>query len=52
METTTDIHPEATAETVDGVAPAAGSAAGSAEELVVEELLVEEVSIDGMCGVY
>ena len=23
-----------------------------AEELVVEDLLVEEVSIDGMCGVY
>ena len=22
------------------------------EELVVEELLVEEISIDGMCGVY
>jgi len=48
METTTDIHPEATAEPVEGVAPAAGST----EELVVEELLVEEVSIDGMCGVY
>ncbi|MBU6215629.1 MAG: mycofactocin precursor MftA [Acidobacteria bacterium] len=53
METTTDIHPETRSdETVNGVAPAAGSAAGSAEELVVEELLVEEVSIDGMCGVY
>ncbi len=23
-----------------------------AEEVVVEDLLVEEVSIDGMCGVY
>lgn len=23
-----------------------------AEELVEEELLVEEISIDGMCGVY
>ena len=22
------------------------------EDLVVEELLVEEISIDGMCGVY
>lgn len=22
------------------------------DELVVEELLVEEISIDGMCGVY
>ncbi len=24
----------------------------SSEELVVEDLLVEDVSIDGMCGVY
>ncbi len=24
----------------------------TAEELIEEELLVEEVSIDGMCGVY
>ncbi|MEI2639053.1 MAG: mycofactocin precursor MftA [Microthrixaceae bacterium] len=30
---------------------AATNAAGE-ESLVVEELLVEEVSIDGMCGVY
>ena len=29
----------------DGPAPAA-------EEVLVEESLVEEVSIDGMCGVY
>ncbi len=27
-------------------------AAGQDEELEAEELLVEEVSIDGMCGVY
>ena len=25
---------------------------GAAEEALVEETLVEEVSIDGMCGVY
>ena len=24
----------------------------AADELVLEELLVEEISIDGMCGVY
>jgi mycofactocin precursor len=31
----------------------AGPASPAAEEsLVAEELLVEEVSIDGMCGVY
>ena len=26
--------------------------AGNTEPMLVEELLVEEVSIDGMCGVY
>ncbi|MGN6872450.1 MAG: mycofactocin precursor MftA [Solirubrobacteraceae bacterium] len=34
------------AEASEDVAPA------SDEELVVEDLLVEDVSIDGMCGVY
>jgi mycofactocin precursor len=29
-----------------------GSQAPAAEEELVEESLVEEVSIDGMCGVY
>lgn len=37
-------------------AGAAGSRADDSapadDELVIEELLVEEVSIDGMCGVY
>ena len=28
------------------------AAASTDEELVEEELLVEEISIDGMCGVY
>jgi mycofactocin precursor peptide MftA len=36
------------AETVPAPAPAPGVA----EEELVEESLVEEVSIDGMCGVY
>ena len=36
----------ATAETVETVP------APPAEEVVVEDLLVEDVSIDGMCGVY
>jgi mycofactocin precursor len=35
----------ADAETVEAPAPAA-------QEALVEESLVEEVSIDGMCGVY
>ncbi len=33
----------------DGAEPAARDAG---EEIVAEELLVEEISIDGMCGVY
>jgi mycofactocin precursor len=33
-----------------GVVPAADQ--DEAEPLATEELLVEEVSIDGMCGVY
>jgi len=37
----------------DAQALATAEPAGFAEEiLVTEELLVEEVSIDGMCGVY
>lgn len=31
---------------------AAGGVAPTADDLVVEDVLVEEVSIDGMCGVY
>jgi mycofactocin precursor len=37
--------PETTSTDVDTTAPAA-------DEALVEESLVEEVSIDGMCGVY
>jgi mycofactocin precursor len=39
-------RPEAPAD-----APAVAGAA-RADDLLVDELLVEEVSIDGMCGVY
>ena len=44
-----EMNPEATPaeQTEEGVA-----AAEKAEALVEEELLVEDVSIDGMCGVY
>ncbi len=34
------------------VEPSAEPALPSEEPLVEEELLVEEISIDGMCGVY
>ncbi len=40
----------ATTASVDTVAPAGARESGS--PLVEEELLVEDVSIDGMCGVY
>jgi mycofactocin precursor len=37
----------------DAQAPATAEPGGLADDvLVTEELLVEEVSIDGMCGVY
>jgi len=32
--------------------PSAAADHDEAEPLAIEELLVEEVSIDGMCGVY
>jgi mycofactocin precursor len=34
------------------MAPEASAGEYESEELTGEELLVEEVSIDGMCGVY
>jgi mycofactocin precursor len=39
---------------LDGQPPAAAEPGGPAADdaLVAEELLVEEISIDGMCGVY
>jgi mycofactocin precursor len=37
---------------VAALAPEDQVAAPAAEEALVEESLVEEVSIDGMCGVY
>jgi mycofactocin precursor len=42
--------PEQLEETVAEPEPEADTTAD--EELVVEDLLVEDVSIDGMCGVY
>jgi mycofactocin precursor len=44
-------------EQLEQTAPEPGSeeetaAQSSGEELVLEDLLVEDVSIDGMCGVY
>ena len=48
MTTTTDLaDPTAAPAATDG-----GAAGDSPEDLVEEELLVEEISIDGMCGVY
>jgi mycofactocin precursor len=44
-------HIQAPSSGGETVAPTSESQA-AAEEPVVEETLVEEVSIDGMCGVY
>jgi mycofactocin precursor len=38
--------------TATDAAPATARDAADSVELVEEELLVEEISIDGMCGVY
>ena len=45
------ISDEATATVEEAPAPTAVQTL-QPEELVLEDLLIEEVSIDGMCGVY
>jgi mycofactocin precursor len=42
----------AIADVIEVPAPEPGVAQGELTELAEAELLVEEVSIDGMCGVY
>jgi mycofactocin precursor len=49
--TTINTETEPTATIVDPAAPAVDPAT-PAGELVEDDLLVEDVSIDGMCGVY
>ncbi|MEV8546491.1 mycofactocin precursor MftA [Streptomyces sp. NPDC051572] len=39
-------------ETTDLTTPSEEAEAAGPAEVLVEDLLVEEVSIDGMCGVY
>lgn len=39
-------------ETTVSPAPAAADATPVVETEIVDELLIEEISIDGMCGVY
>jgi mycofactocin precursor len=46
------IAPEQLEETAVETEPSEDTTQASADELVVEDLLVEDVSIDGMCGVY
>ena len=46
----TTVQPQATVEEPDATAVA--DAAGERDDGVERELLVEDVSIDGMCGVY
>jgi len=49
-------EPELTTDTIDSANPGSEQSSNEApvpeETLVEEELLVEEISIDGMCGVY
>ena len=47
---TTVAETDSVAETGDGAATTTATAAPSA--VIESELLVEEISIDGMCGVY
>lgn len=47
-QSTIEVHPAATTTTASAVEPSTEPAT----EQLVEETLVEEVSIDGMCGVY
>ncbi|HUZ24861.1 MAG TPA: mycofactocin precursor MftA [Streptosporangiaceae bacterium] len=50
-EAATDMT-EAAAAQVPGAEIAGGSAAEPEQQVALQDLLVEEVSIDGMCGVY
>jgi mycofactocin precursor len=43
---------ELTTEVVDSTEPLKTAPADTPEALVEDDLLVEDVSIDGMCGVY
>lgn len=45
---------ESTASTLEVVGEASGEAdvSGITDTLIDDELLIEEISIDGMCGVY
>ncbi|HEY2506592.1 MAG TPA: mycofactocin precursor MftA [Streptosporangiaceae bacterium] len=36
----------------EGIASESGTADGATDEVIAADLLVEEISIDGMCGVY
>ena len=37
---------------VDDAGPVVGGGLAVDDDLVIDDLLVEEISIDGMCGVY
>lgn len=51
-EPTAPSSPESGAPDVEETPAAAVAEGGADDALVTEELLVEEISIDGMCGVY
>ncbi len=47
-----DTAAAAVVDSPDATTPSGASEEPPRDELVVDELLVEDVSIDGMCGVY
>ena len=52
MDTATEIPPTDADASTDTSPDTGTGGEPSADQLVEDELLVEEVSIDGMCGVY
>jgi mycofactocin precursor len=44
--------PDSATELLEQAAEEAADSAAETEEVVAADLLVEEISIDGMCGVY
>jgi mycofactocin precursor len=44
--------PDNAAELLERETEEAADASGETEEVIAADLLVEEISIDGMCGVY
>ncbi len=51
-DSATDLLERSAEEAADTAAAAPAPTAAASEDVIAADLLVEEVSIDGMCGVY